>query len=442
MRRFSTLLLLAALPAIAQPTTVKEFLAAADAQNVDRRISIEQREKAVAEYRQAWTAMLPSLTLQGAWTRNQKEVSLDIAGQLTPLLTPVFQAVHVTPPDTASSPTVITPLQQLDATLRVDLPLIDTTRWMRAVAANEVQLGAEERERGTRDLVRRQVVAAYYGYAAALAMKASALKALNAAELQLKLTTVRAEAGAVTELDVLRARAEVARNSQTVVDANLLAVTTRRTLRTLSGVEAPDAVPLPTANLSLEPGFEELEKSVGELPAVRAAGHDAEAAGSMATMQKLALVPIIGAQFTERVTNATGFSGQSAFWNTGLTATWRLDAPTLMGIEAQARGQNIAALGVERARLSAADQIHNDWQRFSAALRKMESVDAQVAAAARAEQVARDRYAVGAATQLEVITSERDLFAAEFGQIQALSDLATARLSLRLSAGRPLDDAP
>jgi outer membrane protein TolC len=439
VRATITLVILAALPSSAGPATLKDFLAAADAQNVDQRISLEQREKAVAEYRQAWTAMLPSLTVQGTWTRNQKEVSLDMAGALTPALGPLYEALHVAPPSSESKPTVITPLNQLDATLRVDLPLIDTTRWMRAVAANEVQLGASEKARITRDLVRRQVIAAYYGYAAALAMRASAAKALNAAEAQLKLTTVRASAGTVTELDVLRSRAEVARNKQTVVDANTLAVTTRRTLRTLSGVEPPETVPLPQANLSPEPGFEELERGVGELPAVRSAEHDAEAAGSMSTMQKLALVPTIGAQFSERITNATGFAGQNAFWNAGVTATWRLDATTITGIEAQARGQNIATLALERVRLNAADQIHNDWQRFTAALRKIDAVEAQVAAAALAAQVARDRYAAGAAAQIEVITAERDLSNAEFNQIQALTDLATARLSLRLSAGRPLD---
>lgn len=419
------------------PAGLQQFLDASDAQNIDRRMSLEQREKAEAEYRQAWTALLPSLALQGSWTHNQQEVSLDMSSALVGVL----KNFRLVPDDVTvpSSPAVITPLNQLDAIVRFDLPLIDTTRWMRLLAAGESQAGAAERERVTRDLVRKQVVASYFGYAAALALLESAKKSFAVAEAQLKLTGIRQQAGTVTELELLRARAETLRNKQLIVDATSLVATTRRTLRTLSGVEPPDDVPLPLADLRAEPGFEELEQGVGALPAVRAAEHDAQAAGKLATASKLALVPVIGAQFTERITNATGFAGQAALFNTGVTASWRLDGPTLTGIATQAHGESIALLAVERARLVARDQIHADWQRFNGALQKVESAEGQVLAAARAAQVARDRYAAGAATQVDVIQSERDLFGAEFGQIQARTDLATARLSLRLSAGRPLD---
>ena len=50
---------------------VKDFLDAAEKQNVDRKISIEQRNRAAAEYRQAWTALLPSVSASGGWTHNQ-----------------------------------------------------------------------------------------------------------------------------------------------------------------------------------------------------------------------------------------------------------------------------------------------------------------------------------------------------------------------------------
>ena len=42
------------------------------------------------------------------------------------------------------------------------------------------------------------------------------------------------------------------------------------------------------------------------------------------------------------------------------------------------------------------------------------------------------------ATQIDVIQAERDLFSAEVNQIQARTELASSRVSLRLSAGLPL----
>lgn len=48
----------------AQAVTLEEVLVAAEAQNLERRISLEQRERAASEFRQAWTRFLPSLSAQ------------------------------------------------------------------------------------------------------------------------------------------------------------------------------------------------------------------------------------------------------------------------------------------------------------------------------------------------------------------------------------------
>jgi outer membrane protein TolC len=403
------------------PQDLKSFLAAADAYNLDHRISIETREKAVWEFHQAWTALLPAVTASGTYTNNQYETVLgkDTSGEQ-----------------------IITPYHVLDGTGRVDLPLLDTTKWMRALAAGSSREGAAERELAMRDLVRRQVVAGYFAYANALAVLESSRRSLAAAESQLALTDVRTRAGAATELELLRARAEAERNRQTVSDAVALVATSRRTLRTLSGLEAPAVVPLPVTDLRPEPAWAELEAQVDGLPSVRAANRDQEAASQTAWGARLTLVPVVGAQFTERLTNAATFvGGHGASYNTGFNLTWRLDGPTLMGMGAQAHAVAAARLGVEKARLAAQDQIQADWQRFNAALQKVQAAEAQVQANTRAAQVARDKYAVGAATQLELIQADRDSFQAEVSQIQARTELASARASLRISAGRPvLDD--
>jgi outer membrane protein TolC len=160
----------------------------------------------------------------------------------------------------------------------------------------------------------------------------------------------------------------------------------------------------------------------------------------LSTAAKLALVPTLNGQFTERFTNATGFTGEPAIFSLGLALVWRLDVPTLMNMSSQEAAAGIARLALERAQLQARDQIHSDWQRLNAALIKIEATAAQVTAASRAAQVARDRYAAGAGTQIDVIQAERDLFGAEVGQIQARTELGSARASLKISAGLPVQD--
>ncbi len=412
---------LAASTAAAQGT-LAEFLEAADSANVDRRISVEQRNRAAAEHRQAWTALLPSLSAQASWTHNQYEAKASFPDPATGTVREL----------------VIIPGDQFDAVFRVDLPLIDTGRWFRAMAAAKSEESATLRELVTRDLVRRQVVSAYYAYGAALALRDSAKKSAAVAQAQLKLMEIRTGAGASTELELLRAKSEAQRMKQVVTDTGVLVATSRRTLRTLTGLEPPEALALPPDDLSPEAALETLERNVEQLPAVQAADRDAAAAGTMANASRLALVPTVGAQYTQRLTNATGFQGQSAVYNFGVNLQWRLDVPTFMGMQATSAGEQTAALASERARLVARDQLFSDYQRLDAALSKVESARVQAEVATRAAQVARDRYAAGAATQLDVITAERDLFTAEVGQIQARTELGTAHASVRLSAGLPV----
>lgn len=429
---------------------LQQFLEAADQNNVDRRILAEQRAKAAHDFNAAWTSLLPSLTAQGGWTHNQVSADLAFPAFVNPAEN-MGQFLKACRSDAdcasgqvcssnnlCSTKATIVPSDQLDAVLRFELPLIDTGRWFRSLAASTAEQGAVQREEAMRDLVKRQVVGAYYGYAAALAVRESAKKSAGVAEAQLKLMEIRTSAGAGTELDLLRARAEVQRTRQVVADTENLVATTRRSLRTVSGLSPPDAVPLPDDDTRAEPGFEELEARTDQLPQVKAAQLDAEAAGRVATSARLALVPSVTANFTERFTNATGFQGKTALWTAGLGFVWRLDVPTFMNMRSQASNEAVANLALEKTKLQVRDQVHSDWQRFNAALIKIEAAKAQVQAASRAAQVARDRYAAGAGTQLEQIQAERDVFGAEVGQIQARTELASARASLHISAGLPV----
>ncbi|MBI4818505.1 MAG: TolC family protein [Deltaproteobacteria bacterium] len=402
----------------APSVTLAQLLTAASERNLDRRITVEQHRKSDLEVKQAWSALVPSLSVQAGWTHNQYESEIP-PGKLSP------DAV------------TLVALDQLDLAARVDVPLIDTQRWMRAGAAEASREALAAREQLTMDQVRRAVTTGWYGYAAALALEASAQRSVVAAEAQLEFQEIRERAGAVTELELLRARAEVERNRQSVADAQRLVAVSRRSLTSLTGHDPGPAARLPKLDLSPAGRLEDLEMHVDALPAVRAAEADREGGEKLATAAKLALLPIVGAQFTERVSNSAGFSSHSASFTLGANLQWRLDGPALMGIDVQGSNLAILALVVERTRMAARDQINADWQALHAALTKVQAVKAQVEAVARAREVASKRYQLGAATQLDLIQAERDLFGAEVQQIQAQSDLASARAALQISAGLP-----
>lgn len=410
---------------VAQGQPLREFLASAEQQNLDAQLGAESRARAEAEWGQAWGALLPSLTASGAWTRNQYEAVIDVPSG----------------PGQTQKITII-PRDQLEASLRVELPLVDAGRWVRTAAAASSARAAAERESLTREQVRRQVVTSFYAHAGARAVLESARKALAVAEAQLAQQEVRNKAGVATELELVRARAEVGRNRQVVADAEALVATSRRTLHSLSGLEPREVPPIAEDDLSAAPALEQLEPRVESLPAVRAATHEAEAASHTSLAADMLLVPTLNAQYTHRFTNATGFQNASDLYNAGLVLNWRVDMVGLQAMRAQHALEATAALNADKARQQARDQLHSDWLRVGTAVEKVRAAGAQREAAQRAASLARERYSAGVATQLDVIQSERDLLAAEVADIQARFDLAVARASLRLSAGLPLKDTP
>lgn len=149
----------------------------------------------------------------------------------------------------------------------------------------------------------------------------------------------------------------------------------------------------------------------------------------------LALVPTLSAQATERFTNATGFQGQPALFNAGLLLNWRVDVPAVHALRAQRSAELTAQLTAEKVRAAAADQLHADWQKVRAAITKVRAAGAQVVSAARAAALAGERANAGVATQLDVIQAERDRFVSELNDIQARTELASARAALELSSG-------
>jgi uncharacterized membrane protein YbhN (UPF0104 family) len=88
-----------------------------------------------------------------------------------------------------------------------------------------------------------------------------------------------------------------------------------------------------------------------------------------------------------------------------------------------------------RARLAARDAIYLYWQTVHSDIASSQSARAQAYASAHAARLAKDRYQAGAATQLDLLTAERDAYVADVVRIQADADLGNARTQLRLAAG-------
>lgn len=411
------------LSANAQP--LARFLDEAAGQNVDGRLARVATASARASFDQQWSALLPSLSANGGYTRNQFAAIVDVPNG--PMST---QRITIIPQD------------QLEATLKAELPLIDVSKWVRVGAASAQAGAAEAREEDALQQVRREVVTAYFGFAGARAVLGSAERSLAVAQAQLEQQRARRAAGVATELELVRAQAEVERTTQVQAEAFAQLENARRSLRSVSGLDPKGEVSLPEDDLHPEPPLVELEARVDALPQVVSAERDIDAASRTWTAAAVALAPSVNAQFTQRFTNATGFQNQAAVWNAGVAFSWRADVASLQGLRVASASEQTARLSREKVRQQVLDRLHADWQRVGSALKRVSASRAQVESAKKAQALAHERNAAGVATQLDVIQADRDLFSAEVNDVQARFDLALARASLHLSAGLPLENAP
>jgi outer membrane protein TolC len=399
---------------------LSDFLSAAKTNNLDDREARELAEQRIGEAEQQWTKLLPTLTAQATYTRNQYEASVTLP------------AAAGEAPRTA----VITPLDQRDLVFTAQATIFDLGQIHRAQGADATADAQEARVRSTELDTSKSVARTYYQLVGAEALVLSAERSLAASEDNQAFVEKRLDAGFASALDVQRAVAAVEASRQDVAQAELTRVLAVRALSTTTGLSATPGGPALEDDLHDEAPLESWEgTAIGGLPSVVAANLDARAARKNADATRDALVPTVSATGTERFTNAAGF-GTSPYYAIGASLTWHFDVSTLYATRAQEAAYQAARTREEQAKLTARDAIHEAWQTIRADQVKSRAAHAQVAASAEAARLARDRYASGTATQLEVVQAQRDAFTAEVSRIQADADLVYARAWLRLAAGR------
>jgi outer membrane protein TolC len=398
---------------------LQQFIDEARQRNVSLNESEANLQAAQAQADVALGRQLPGVSVRGTYTFNQYEAS--IPGSLFGV------------PDDI----VITPQNALDAYGVVNVPLVDLASFQRIASAKTGAEAASHQLENVKLLVDTQVVQNYYQVVAAIAVVGSAQRQLDVAKAFAQTTRVRVEAGRAPSLDGDRADAEVERQVQVLAAAQLQVAITSQALFTASGLQ-PDvagAAPLED-DLHAEPPLDQFKPVEGGTPAQQAAAANTRASQQQAQAAKLALVPTLSGSFTEHASNYAGFSGHDASFQAVAALNWQLDYTTFANMRlasANATASEQREIGVS---LQTRDAIHNAWEAVQSALARSRSARVQAKVTSHAQDMARDRYLAGAATQLDVTTAERDAFSADVARIQADADLVNARLQLRLATGR------
>ena len=294
-------------------------------------------------------------------------------------------------------------------------------------------------------------------FATALAAKQAFFAVLRAEELirlneerilqareQLVAAERRLQAGQATRSDVLRAQLQVSNARQALLNAETQRRTAMYALGQLTGVMGPVTAvassPLEPEPLALSPeAMREIVRM--EAPSVISALANlgvAEAGLSQARAQYFPSIGVSGGYNWNN--NQLGLNDGRTSWNTRLSLSY----PLFNGLQREsAVARADAQVTVAEAQAEEAERVVlAELERLLAALRLAEEELAilreSVVVAEEDYRVLRERYQLGAATILELVSSQIALLQAEHDLINARYDYQIARAELESLLGREL----
>jgi len=298
-----------------------------------------------------------------------------------------------------------------------------------------------------------QVKQTFFSALAADELVRVAATRIQRAEEQLKVATEKLLAGSATRSDTLRSAVEMGNARLALLTAETQQATARAELARLIGVDRPvRALPdstlfrmtaLDTAALRVE-----LMRSA---PAVLSAEADARSAAATVGVNRAQYFPTVTGSFsqnwsgpvttgTDPVTGAQNTITWRGQWSARLSLSWNIfngftrEATLTRSTVARETAEAQAA----DARRQASAQLTQQFAAYQSAQTRITITVASRAAAEEDLRVVRERYRLGAATILDVLTSQVTLDQAEVDAVQAQFDFLVARAQLEALLGRNL----
>lgn len=318
-------------------------------------------------------------------------------------------------------------------------------RWAQLRGANADVDAAEADRRAQWFATTLVATQAFYGAAAAEDIVRSAEQRLARASQQLEFARTRLEVGTATQSDALRAELEVGNAELALIDARSALRSAMLQLGRLIGVPEPVAaepLALPTEAPPLPALDQLIQRALRSSPDVQAAEATLESRSADRLESLLAYAP------TVRLSGgydwfSFDFPPTEQSWNLRLTATMPLF--NNFGREAAVQRANanrrIAEARARDARLAVRAAVDAAASDVRAAARRVEIADRTVELAREDLRVQEERYQIGAATILDLQTSQVALTDAEIAAVRTRQDLGTAVAQLEAVLGETITEA-
>ncbi len=414
------------------PVTLHEALVIAERDNPELQSAGARVEAQAARADSVRRMLWPRLALTSNWTRMDMPAGVFAnklnSGQFSAA---DFDVASINEPGA---------LNHLGSSLSLQMPL-DVFGKVRTMAGALSAYG-EAASAGRRDAlqeIRMRVVEAYRNAETAhraVLVTARVLEVARAREAEMQ---ARVDTGAALQADLLRARARrrqreadlaERRGQQAMAQAGLA--------RLLGGAAGVSYVPseAPPAVAALE-GEEAqwLERGLRQRPVLEAARRKTEAAASIVSSERKALLPdlgVTGQLFDNRIRPGAG--AQS--WLVGVGLSWTaFDAARGKRAAAASAEQRAAALEARAATDQVRLEVQLAYRRASTARERLAAAAGGAEEGREALRVVQERRKAGMATLTDELETESAALGAALSEIGAASEAAIADAALRRAAG-------
>lgn len=264
---------------------------------------------------------------------------------------------------------------------------------------------------------------------------------IERAQEQLKISRDKLAAGSAIRSDTLRARVELGSAELQRLTAETQRATAEANLARLIGVEGSvratsepallEPVVLDTAQLRAE--------IVASAPAVVEAEASARAARAAMAVSRAQYFPTLSASFSNSWAGQT-IDQLNNTWTLRLNFNWPIfnGFTREVNVARAAAARETALAQADDARRGANAQLTQHLAALTSAQQRLAIAVASHAAAEEDLRIQRERYRLGAATIVDVLTSQVSLDQAEVDRVQAQLDFLVARAQIEALIGREL----
>jgi outer membrane protein TolC len=415
---------------VVQAASLDEAVTAAQARSHSVGMVHQQRIIAHAQLEHARFSLLPSIYVNGSYTVNQYEITMDPTEWVPEEFAGAF--------DEGAEPTIIQEKDFFAATFRVDQTLFDARTLPGLKAATENLAAAWASEQRAERLMKAQVAQMAYGVQASRDATALAARGLAMAQVQLDLADARKDLGGSSRRDHLRARLALSRAKRDLRSAEEYVAGLELAFSQLTGFERNVPLELKvslTLPASLEVALSQAQTQRQDLISARSTEASAHA---VHRATRWSFMPRVSASFLTSYTENTMFSDEPLAWMGLVNAQWALwDGGRTRAQKAMEGAKwQMALHGSDQVSEKVEREVEQAWSSLARVKLAVDAVGIEVSLAKENLALSEAALATGGASWVDVEESRLGLQAAEMAHLRERTALRMAEVGLLVATGQ------